>query len=119
VATTPRRRDGVKEAGEEARQEVRDWLEQTAREGARRILTETLEEEVETYLGRGRYERPQEEVVCRGAEPSFATAYFFTSYSASMTLSSAEPAPPPEEVPGAPPSSPTGDPPATPAPTFS
>jgi transposase-like protein len=31
VATTPRHWDGVKEAGEEARQEVRDWLEATAR----------------------------------------------------------------------------------------
>jgi len=66
MATTARRRDGVKEAGEEARQEVRDLLEVTAREGARRILTEALEEEVESYLGRGRYERPDEEAPFRG-----------------------------------------------------
>lgn len=66
MATTPRRREGVQEAGDEARQEVRDSLETIAREGARRILTEALEEEVEGYLGRGRYERPGDEAVFRG-----------------------------------------------------
>jgi len=39
---------------------VRDHLEELARDGARRMLTEALNEEVDAYLGRGRYERTKE-----------------------------------------------------------
>jgi putative transposase len=41
----------------EAQGVIRDHLEELARDGARRILTEALTEEVDAYLGRGRYER--------------------------------------------------------------
>ena len=61
MATTTKRRGGVKrqdsEAGAEAHQTVRDQLEALAREGACEMLTKTLDEEVDGYLGRGRYER--------------------------------------------------------------
>lgn len=40
--------------------EVRDALEEFAREGARRMLSAALEEEVSAFLGRGRYERKKE-----------------------------------------------------------
>ena len=36
---------------------VHDHLEELAREGAREMLMEALNEEVDAYLGRGRYER--------------------------------------------------------------
>jgi hypothetical protein len=45
MATTPRRRDGVREAGEEARQEVRDMLEATAR-----CLADDLDRCLTSYL---------------------------------------------------------------------
>jgi transposase-like protein len=45
---------------------VGDQLEALARQGARQILTEALHEEVESYLQRGRYQRPEEESAFRG-----------------------------------------------------
>jgi len=61
MATTTKRRGGVKrqdsEAGAEAHQAVRDQLEALAREGACEMLMKALDEEVDGYLGRGRYER--------------------------------------------------------------
>jgi len=58
MATTTDRRGNVKrESGDEAPEVVRDQLEELARAGAREMLTRALHEEVETYLGRGRYER--------------------------------------------------------------
>jgi putative transposase len=61
MATRTRRRGGVKrqdsQAGGEAHQVVRDQLEALARQGAREILGQALDEEVDAYLGRGRYER--------------------------------------------------------------
>jgi len=67
MATTTRRRGGVKrqdsdgadevrQAGQ-ARQIVRDQLEELARQGARQMLMAALDEEIDDYLGRGRYER--------------------------------------------------------------
>jgi transposase-like protein len=58
------RRENVKtrervDAGE-AQAVVRDQLEELARDGARRMLTEALSEEVDAYLHRGRYERTDE-----------------------------------------------------------
>jgi transposase-like protein len=58
------RRENVKarervDAGE-AQAVVRDQLEELARDGARRMLTEALNEEVDAYLRRGRYERTDE-----------------------------------------------------------
>jgi len=61
MATTTNRRGNVKrEAGDEASEVVRDHLEELARAGAREMLTRALNEEVEVYLGRGRYERSGE-----------------------------------------------------------
>jgi transposase-like protein len=47
------KRDGVVEKSEV----VRDRIEELAREGAREMLMHALSEEVDGYLGRGRYER--------------------------------------------------------------
>lgn len=44
----------------EAQAAVRDHLEELARDGARQMLTEALNEEVDAYLRRGRYERTDE-----------------------------------------------------------
>src|SRR5919201_3985639 len=44
---------------EDERNKVQDALEAYVREGARRMLTAALEEEVDTFLGRGRYQRSQ------------------------------------------------------------
>jgi putative transposase len=71
MATTTRRRGIVKqeEDGDRpsrqvdasaAAQAVSDQLEELARHGARTILMVTLNEEVDAYLGRGRYERSGE-----------------------------------------------------------
>jgi putative transposase len=68
MATRTRRRRIVKQQAIDGRldwqtealasqQVVSDQLEELARHGARTILMVTLNEEVETYLGRGRYER--------------------------------------------------------------
>lgn len=68
MATRTRRRRMVKQQVEgdrfggpaealAAQQVVRDQLEALARQGAKTILMVTLNEEVDAYLGRGRYER--------------------------------------------------------------
>jgi putative transposase len=61
MATTTGRRGGVKrqdlDAGDEAREIVRDQLEELARQGARDLLMAALQDERDAYLGRGRYER--------------------------------------------------------------
>jgi putative transposase len=61
MATTTRRCDGVKrrdsDAGHKAREVVRDQVEELARQGAQQMLMAALDEEIDAYLGRGRYER--------------------------------------------------------------
>jgi len=61
MATTTQRQRMVKQVqsldGQEAQQVARDQLEALARQGARQMLMATLHEEVDAYLGRGRYER--------------------------------------------------------------
>ena len=61
MATTARRGSSVKrqdgEAADEAVQVVRDQVEELARAGARQMLLAALEEEVNVYLQRDRYER--------------------------------------------------------------
>ena len=57
---TKRRRNVKHEADGEASEVVQDHLEKLARAGAREILMKALSEEVEVYLGRGRYERAGE-----------------------------------------------------------
>jgi len=63
MATTTKRRRNVKrqdvQAAEEAREIVRDQLEDLARTGARAMLIVALNEEVDAYLGRGRYQRDE------------------------------------------------------------
>jgi putative transposase len=46
-------------ADDEARQVVRDHVEELARQGARQMLAMALTEEVDAYLGRSRYERTE------------------------------------------------------------
>lgn len=48
------------EAADAAGQVVADQLEELARQGAREMLMTALNEEVEAYLGRGRYQRQEE-----------------------------------------------------------
>jgi putative transposase len=64
MATTTRRRGSVKrqdvQAAEEAQGAVRDRIEELARIGAREMLMAALNEEVDTYLGRSRYQRDGE-----------------------------------------------------------
>lgn len=61
MATTTDRETKVKARRENEVQEVvRDQLEALAREGAREMLCRALSEEVDAYLGRGRYERTEE-----------------------------------------------------------
>lgn len=61
MASTAEMVKGVKiQDGRSAEVEVRDQLEDLARQGARRMLQAALEEEVEVYLGRGRYQREAE-----------------------------------------------------------
>jgi transposase-like protein len=52
--------------GNEAAAVVSDHLEALAREGARRMLTDALEEEVEVYLQREKYDRREGEETFRG-----------------------------------------------------
>jgi len=63
MASTTRRGGGVKRqdvrAGDEAREIVRDQIEELARAGAQDMLMAALNDEVETYLGRSRYERDE------------------------------------------------------------
>lgn len=54
---TNHRRKVKCEADGEAMEVVQDHLEELAREGAREMLMKALDEEVDAYLGRGRYER--------------------------------------------------------------
>lgn len=58
MATTTQRETEVKD-GAEAQAVVEDHLEALARQGAREMLTRALNEEVDRYLGRGRYERTE------------------------------------------------------------
>lgn len=61
MATRPQSKRIVKrvddEAGAESRQAVSDQLEELARRGAQEMLMDALQEEVDQYLGRGRYRR--------------------------------------------------------------
>jgi putative transposase len=58
MAITTKRHECVKSReGDEAPEVVRDHLEELARDGARRMLVEALNEEVDAYLGRKRYGR--------------------------------------------------------------
>lgn len=61
MATTAGRGSSVKRqdegAGDEARQVVRDQVEELARRGAQQMLLAALEEEVNVYLQRDRYQR--------------------------------------------------------------
>lgn len=60
MASTAERASKVKDNRQgEAREVVEDQLEALAREGARRMLCQALSEEVDAYLGRGRYERTE------------------------------------------------------------
>ncbi len=58
--TTDRARKIKHGATGEAAEVVQDQLETLAREGARQMLGRALSEEVDAYLGRGRYERTDE-----------------------------------------------------------
>ena len=64
MATTTRRRQAVKQddsqAAEAAGEVVRDQIEELARTGARDMLMAAMNEEVDAYLGRGRYQRDGE-----------------------------------------------------------
>jgi len=58
MATTAERASQVKCGREgEALEAVEDRLEALARDGARQMLCQALSEEIDAYLGRGRYER--------------------------------------------------------------
>jgi len=63
MATTTGRRGSVKrqdlDAGDEAREMVGDQVEELARAGAREMLMAALNEEVDAYLGRSRYQRDE------------------------------------------------------------
>jgi len=67
MASRTRRKDEVnRQDGTEAAVVVGDQLESLARQGARQMLMDALDEEVEVYLQRGRYQRPEEEATFRG-----------------------------------------------------
>jgi putative transposase len=57
ATTTQQRRKVKQEKSNEGGEVVADHLEALARDGARRMLTVALNDEVEAYLGRARYER--------------------------------------------------------------
>ena len=63
MATTTGQRGSVKrqdqDAGDEAGEVVRDQVEELARSGARQMLMAALNEEVDAYLGRSRYQRDE------------------------------------------------------------
>ena len=62
MASRTKRKDGVhRRDGNEAAVVVNDQLKALARQGARQVLTEALHEEVDSYLERGPYQRPEEE----------------------------------------------------------
>jgi len=56
-STTDRARKVKRAGGDEAAEVIGDRLEALARQGAREMLMAALDEEVNAYLGRGRYER--------------------------------------------------------------
>src|SRR5512140_266562 len=61
MATTAVRRAAVKQQeADQGQPVVADHLEELARQGARQMLVTALQEEVETYLGRDRYQRTGE-----------------------------------------------------------
>lgn len=67
MGSRTKRSDEVnRQDGTEAAALVADQLEGLARQGARQMLMEALNEEVEAYLHRGRYERSAEEAAFRG-----------------------------------------------------
>jgi putative transposase len=67
MASRTKRTDEVnRRDGNEAAAVVADQLEALARSGARQMLTAALNEEVEAYLQRGRYQRPKDEETFRG-----------------------------------------------------
>jgi len=67
MASRAKRQDEVKRRdGEGATAVVADQLEALARSGARQMLTAALNEEVEAYLQRERYQRSGEEAAFRG-----------------------------------------------------
>ena len=55
--TTERHRHVKDQVGDESKQVVEDQVEALAREGARAMLMQALDEEVDAYLVRGRYQR--------------------------------------------------------------
>jgi putative transposase len=67
MASRTKRTDEVnRQDGTEAAVVVGDQLESLARQGARQMLMDALDEEVQVYLQRGRYQRPEEEATFRG-----------------------------------------------------
>jgi transposase-like protein len=67
MASRTKRPDEVnRRDGNEAAAVVGDQLEALARQGARQMLMDALDEEVEGYLERGRYRRNEDEVTFRG-----------------------------------------------------
>ena len=67
MGSRTKRQDEVnRQDGNEAAAAASDQLEALARRGARRMLRDALDEEVQAYLQRGRYQRPEEEVIFRG-----------------------------------------------------
>lgn len=67
MASRTKRQEEVKQRdGDEAAEVVADQLEALARCGARQMLTEALNEEVESYLQRGRYRRAEDQEHFRG-----------------------------------------------------
>lgn len=67
MASRTRQKDEVNRQDEsEAAAVVGDQLEALARQGARQVLMDALDEEVETYLRRGRYRRSEDDDSFRG-----------------------------------------------------
>ena len=60
MGSRTRQGQSVKDDGSDAAMVVTDQLEALARQGARQMLSQALVEEVDAYLGRGRYERTSE-----------------------------------------------------------
>ena len=78
MATTARRGLSVKrqdgDAADEARQVVRDQVEELARAGARQMLLAALDDEVNAYLQRDRYQRQTEFRGYRNAASCFPSS---------------------------------------------
>lgn len=100
MGTTAESRGLVKpqnvEAAAEAQQVVRDHLEEFARQGAQKMLTQALEEEVDAYLQRGRYQRrrpqgddaPDAEIEDQPVDPPVFRGYRNGSTPRTLTLGS-------------------------------